>query len=161
MEYPKRKRPRLKDFDYSLPYYYFLTICSFKKEDFFRNDNLARMVIQTLFEMANGRGVHVHSYCLMPNHLHLLINPLGSNLLDFVREFKGVTTRLSWHYGISKRLWQSSFYDHVVRLGEKLPDVSEYILLNPVRKGICENWEAYPYSGIVPEMPCAEGNGGA
>ena len=46
-----------------------------------------------------------------------------------------------------KRLWQKSFYDHVVRKEENLNSVAEYIFNNPVRKGMVENYDDYPFLG--------------
>ncbi|MEW6557423.1 MAG: hypothetical protein AB1349_08725 [Elusimicrobiota bacterium] len=44
------------------------------------------------------------------------------------------------------KIWQESFYDHFLRKEETLEMVSLYILNNPVRKGIVDRWDRYPYS---------------
>jgi len=49
-------------------------------------------------------------------------------------------------------LWQRGFYDHIVRENEDLIKIAQYILDNPVRKGLAENAEQYPYSGAIDEI---------
>lgn len=44
-------------------------------------------------------------------------------------------------------LWQRSFYDHVLRGEEDMEEVAEYIWNNPVRAGLAEEREEYPFWG--------------
>jgi REP element-mobilizing transposase RayT len=48
--------------------------------------------------------------------------------------------------GYKGRVWQRSFYDHALRKDEDIMKVGEYIVYNPVRKGIVQSWTDYPYS---------------
>lgn len=43
--------------------------------------------------------------------------------------------------------WQKDFYDHILRKDEDVKKHVMYILNNPVRRGIVENWKDYPYKG--------------
>jgi putative transposase len=150
-ELPKRKNPRLKDFDYSQPYAYFLTICSRNKENLFCNPDLNFEMLNCLKLEKMEKGIAIYAYCLMPDHLHLLISPLEStfNVSKFIGGFKSKTTRLAWKYGLKGRIWQDRFYDHIVRRIETLRKTCEYILNNPVRKGLVEKSEDYQFSGLI------------
>ena len=44
------------------------------------------------------------------------------------------------------RLWQKGYYDHVLRSDQDTERVVEHILENPVRQGLCESWDEYPFS---------------
>jgi len=87
----------------------------------------------------------------MPDHLHLLL--LGeekSDLIAFMRDFKQASAfrcnaLLSWQ----GPFWQKSYYDHVLRSTDDLPPIHRYILENPVREGLVDNPEAYPFSGSL------------
>ncbi len=46
-----------------------------------------------------------------------------------------------------EKLWQKSFYDHVIRKEEDLNSIAGYIFNNPVRKELVENYEDYPFLG--------------
>lgn len=69
-ELPKMKNPRLKDFDYSQPYVYFLTICSKNKEKIFCNPDLNSEILNCLKQEKIEKGIAIYSYCLMSNHIH-------------------------------------------------------------------------------------------
>jgi hypothetical protein len=48
--------------------------------------------------------------------------------------------------GVHHRLWQRSFWDHVIRSREKLDLVAGYVLESPVRAGLCQRVEDWPYA---------------
>jgi len=91
----------------------------------------------------------VYTYCLMPDHLHYLVGPVqeGVSVLVFSDQFKGKTTNRSWQHGWRGKLWQPRSYDHIVRVEEDLRQIAEYILNNPVRKGLVDHAEDWPWSG--------------
>jgi putative transposase len=147
----QRKNPRLKGFDYSLPFAYFVTICAKDKQEIFRNDTLNNEIINCLKEEKDKTGVKIFAYCLMPDHLHLLISPLDStmNISKFIGSFKSKTTRIGWKFEIGDKMWQGRFYDHIVRRSESLKKICDYMLNNPVRKKLVENWEDYKFGGLL------------
>jgi REP element-mobilizing transposase RayT len=84
----------------------------------------------------------------MPDHLHVILasGDSGYPLSKFLNIFKGRTTAiLRQREGLNK-VWQRSGFDHVIREDEDLRAVIEYILDNPVRKGMVEKANDYPYS---------------
>ncbi len=152
--YPKRKNPRLKGFDYALPYAYFITICAFNKNNYFVKKNLNTKIVDCLVYEKNRRNFIIFAYCLMPNHLHLLVSPGNSKISvsKFIGGFKSKTTRIAWDNGI-KKLWQDRFYDHILRKNEDLREIAYYILNNPVRKRLVKSFEEYEFCGVIDEIP--------
>ena len=151
----RRKNPRLRDFDYSQPFAYFITICAKDKRIIFRDEGLNQDIINCLKQEREKTGVKVFVYCLMPDHFHMLISPLssGMNISRFIANFKGRTTRIGWKYGIKEKMWQGRFYDHVLRPNEPIRSVCDYILNNPARKKIAESWEEYKFCGLLDPVP--------
>jgi len=91
--------------------------------------------------------VDLHVYCVMPDHVHVLLTPLdGANIVRFVQAVKSRTTHAYWALGGEGKLWQRGFFDHVVRRDESTSRIAEYILANPVRAGLVESALAYPFS---------------
>jgi REP element-mobilizing transposase RayT len=86
----------------------------------------------------------------MPDHLHVIVGPGESSLplSKFLNIFKGRTTKLFKDKENSGKIWQRSAFDHVIRTEENLKGVIEYIRNNPVRKGIVESADGYPYSEL-------------
>ncbi len=84
-------------------------------------------------------GVLLDKFVIMPNHIHLLLRFVeiegGQSrppLQKLMQSFKSVTTRKCWEIGISK-LWQRSFYDHVIRNDADYLQIWQYIDENPLR----------------------------
>lgn len=70
----------------------------------------------------------------------------GCALVKFVDAFK---QRTAYEYRQSHRrqLWQTRFYDHILRSADAVEDVACYIWMNPVRKGLRSDPSLYPLSG--------------
>jgi putative transposase len=83
----------------------------------------------------------------MPDHIHLLMQSKDPrySLGQVIGSFKHHTTSESWKLGIQGKLWQPRFYDHIVRYYDSGDDIVEYILDNPVRRGLIGDGETYPY----------------
>jgi len=152
-----RKQIRLKSFDYKNDYsVYFVTICTADKESYFSNKSVAKEMIDALMHRNKINEIRLYCYCLMPNHLHILIS-LGSSyskrLNNWIAAFKRYTSKIARDNFNINPLWQVNFYDHVIRKEESLLDVAEYLLNNPVRKGFVKKWSDYPYSKLIDELP--------
>ncbi len=101
-----------------------------------------------LKRMSIASDVRVFAYCLMPDHLHLLLGaPSGGSITRFVGAWKSQCYRERRGMGLARRFWQRSFYDHILRSEEDLRRTAQYILENPVRAGLVDNASEYPLSG--------------
>ena len=154
----RRRSLRLPDFDYSQSRAYHVTWGTHERQPILAREALAREIIDVLEERAGCDGVTVFTYCLMPDHIHLLLCPEQSETVtSFVQGFKSKTTRTYWHHGGRDRLWQRGFFDHILRRDEDLESVANYILGNPVRAGCVDTPEEYPFSGcVLPSLPSHE-----
>ncbi|MFH0930413.1 MAG: transposase [Candidatus Zixiibacteriota bacterium] len=152
----KRKSTRLKEYNYATSNaVFFLTSCAQLNREVFTNPDFNFQCINYIKEERARLGHAVYVFCLMPEHLHLLSSPLesGISVTQYINGLISKITRLSWSYGYSGKLMQRSFYDHVVRKEEDLRQIAEYILSNPVRRGIVQRWEDYPYCGLIDPLP--------
>jgi REP element-mobilizing transposase RayT len=154
--HPTWRQRRLADFDYSDPdCAYFVTVCARKGTAPFTDSRLAAEVVKTLHWLRSSQGITLYAFCLMPDHLHLLLR-LGTSeehaLGQIVGSLKQFTTKRSWQLGYTGHLWQARFYDHILRRSEHGASIAAYILDNPVRKGLVEDASAYPYSGLPDPM---------
>ncbi len=135
----------------------FITIRAYLNQVPFTNNALNKMIVDTLHEEQERQNCAVFTYCLMPDHLHYLTSPNrdGISVLTFSDQFKGKTTNRSWQQGWQGKLWQPRYYDHIVRDEESLLEIAEYILNNPVRKGLVERPEDWRWSGHLTPLPVA------
>ncbi len=163
MDYPQRKPARLKDYDYSTPGAYFVTVCTKNRGClFWRAETLSPAVgaaisrppydtsppysltdagkivdfaIQSIHRIYPA--VTVEKYVIMPNHVHLLLQIHagdGGRLIAAPTISTVVGQMKRWAAkNIGAPLWQRSFYDHVVRSEDEYREIAEYIAVNPVR----------------------------
>ena len=83
------------------------------------------------------RGFAVYAYCVMPDHVHLLLEGRtpSADLVEAVRGWKQ-HTGYAWKQRHGAHLWQSGFHDRVLRDGDDTRAVVRYVLENPVRAGL-------------------------
>jgi REP element-mobilizing transposase RayT len=150
----KRKKIQLKDFDYSGDgIIYFITICTFNSIEYFSNHDIAK-AIESELEFRRNDEIHLFCYCIMPNHIHILISfkeNYKKNLKIWVSSFKRYSQKIVNEKFSIKKLWHVNFYDHIVRKSEDMANIAQYILQNPVRKKIVEEWHEYPFSKLFTE----------
>jgi putative transposase len=147
-EAPQHKDIRLCPENYLGCRWYFVTVCALDRVSYFHGKALCGWVLRVLKEESARHSFFVRAFCLMPDHLHLLLqgSSLNADLLKFMNGFKQRTSYGFWARN-QKTLWQVSFYDHILRDKDAPSDVAWYIWLNPVRAGLVEKAEEYPYSG--------------
>ena len=101
-----------------------------------------------LAKYSEEKDAAILAYCLMPNHVHLLIIPSAEKTL--AKMMQGVTLCYTQHMnrknGRTGRLWECRYHSTVVDEDSYLWTVSKYIENNPVRAGIVKRPEDYPYS---------------
>ncbi|MEE8373073.1 MAG: transposase, partial [Dehalococcoidia bacterium] len=101
-------------------------------------------------------GYELIAYCLMPDHLHILVQAGESpkDLSQFVRGFKSycttITRSVATPAATNSRLWQRGFYEHVLRKEEDIEGVAEYVLNNPVRNGLTSVQGQHEWCELVP-----------
>ena len=88
----------------------------------------------------------------MPEHVHLLLTPLRDEegwavcLPKIMKAIKGASARsVNQLLQCSGPLWQDESFDHVLRSDESLQQKLEYIRHNPVRRGLVQRVEDYPW----------------
>src|SRR5688572_8260451 len=104
--------PRLGGFAYIGKYTYFLTMCTAGREERFRDESTARMVIAQIRRTSLRFRFAVLAYCVMPDHIHLLVTGRSerSDLRRFVKHLKQSTGQLHAHRA-KQPLWQEGYYD--------------------------------------------------
>ncbi len=149
----RRKNIRLPAVNYLGPRWYFLTICVSKRRPVFGEPRASEWILRETRTACAEYSFFLHAYCVMPDHLHLLVQGSSdtSDLLGFVRQFKRRTGQV-WEKKNPFRLWQHKYYDHILRNTDSPEAVAWYLWLNPVRKGICERTDQYPFSGSLTIM---------
>jgi REP element-mobilizing transposase RayT len=142
-------RPRrLEGFDYVGRHRYFLTFCCRDRLAVFKDPRIAEQTLTQFRRTSTLEAFAILAYCLMPDHAHLLAEGLSQDS-DFRRFAKMAKQRSGGLYARThhRRLWQEGYYERVLRDEDDARDLARYILNNPVRAGLVETPEAYPFVG--------------
>jgi len=154
---------RLKGYDYSQSGAYYTTICTHDKKSLFGKIIDGNMVLNEFGEIVNDewikteqirKNVKLDEYMVMPNHLHgiIVINnnrrdtlmrvqpesfgkPVSGSIPTIIRGFKSATTKQINELRRTPQMsvWQSNYYEHVIRNDDDLNEIREYIINNPLK----------------------------
>ena len=120
----------------------------------FRNASLALTFSRWLAEYHHN-GLRFSEWVVMPNHLHLITQPLRSESCEHFRKtwigFKKRSTRFL--NGVAKRggaFWQRSWFDRWIRDAGELAKWQRYLEQNPVKARLCLSPEAWPGASGYP-----------
>jgi putative transposase len=156
----KRHSIRLKDYDYSNPGEYFVTLCTYERECILGKIVDGEMQLSEMGHIARQSwekipihfpNIELDEFIIMPNHLHgiIIINDYGSRdvqlnvptrispkrgtLSVIIRTFKAAVTTECRRNNYFEFRWQPRFYEHIVRDDKDLRNVREYIINNPLK----------------------------
>jgi len=88
----------------------------------------------------DGERYELLAYCVMPNHVHVIVRPrVGFELKQIVHSWKSYTAHeINQSTGVEGALWQVEYYDHLVRNSQDLSAQIRYVLENPNRAGLSD-----------------------
>jgi REP element-mobilizing transposase RayT len=121
---------------------------------------LAQLVQDTLLRF-DGERYRLIAWCVMPNHVHMLIEPMIP-LSPIVQSWKSYTGRegrkTAAELGLgapglaSGRFWMREFWDRFIRNDEHLQQVIRFIHENPVKAGLCAAPAEWRWSSAHPPL---------
>lgn len=118
----------------------FITTNVCEKKKLFSNEAYARVAIETLYKTQAVHPFFLYAFVIMPDHCHLLVQvPEPESVSRIMNVWKGCTSN---DIGIGP-FWQKRFF---VRFPDDAWATCRYIHLNPVKAGLVEQPEDYPWS---------------
>lgn len=123
-------------------------------EAWLKDKRLARQVCRFL-QNKDGEQYRLDAYCVMSNHVHVLLMPLSDNkasarpysLQKIFHAIKRLSAmecnRLLQRAGA---FWEEESFDHYCRDHEEWIRILLYILNNPVKAGVVSDWRDYPFT---------------
>lgn len=159
------KSARLKDWNYSNPWWYYVTINTKYHIEYFRKIIYGKMVLNELGQIAEQEwhrtktirnNVDLDYFVITPNHIHGIIilndvetrsgesllpknhnsqfsKPIKNSLSVIINQYKGSVKRWANKNGYSSFVWQSRFYDRIIRNEKELYNIRKYIDQNPLK----------------------------
>ena len=130
----------------------------------------AKLVERSLLHF-EGKRYTLFAWCVMPNHVHAIVQPHpGNRLSDILHSWKSFSAmQINRMYRRRGRLWQPESFDRYIRNERHFVAVTAYVESNPVKAGLVEAAEHWPWSSAgrrdgavqarMPALPDAWGSG--
>lgn len=161
---------KYKIHDQSYPY--FITSTVIKWIDIFTRRKYRDVIIESLDYCRKEKGLLIYAYCIMTNHIHLIVGSRQKKIENIIRDFKSFTSselrkilenevkesrkewmlKMMYRAGISKsgnndfQFWQYNFHPIELNSNRLIDQKIEYIHQNPVKAGFVDKPEDYLYS---------------
>lgn len=154
---------RLKNWDYTSPWWYFITTCTKEHKEYFGKIENHKMYLNALGRIVEEEwiktktlrnNIELDYFVVMPNHFHgiLIINesrdvarnvstenkfsklaPKAGSLSTIIRSFKSSVTKNIHEFGRLDFAWQARFFDRIIRNENELFNIRRYIEQNPLK----------------------------
>lgn len=154
-ELPKRKHPRLDNYDYSSAGAYFVTICTQNRKNILskivgEGSPLPRLspygeIVERWIQKIPEKypEASVDCYVIMPNHIHILLSiikddgrgdpsPTANTVVGWLK-YQATKEINQLRDSSSDKIFQRSFFDHIVRNRDDYCEIYKYIFENPAR----------------------------
>ena len=137
---------------------YFVTTKCWEGRSLFQVTEVAEIMLNTLFHYRDSGAYLLHSFVIMPDHLHLLLTPGPETSLEKAMQLiKGRSShRIHKERGGKMEIWQVGFHDWTIRDLDDWKAKAKYIQMNPVKARLCERVEDWVYSSANQKF-CLDG----
>jgi len=126
---------------------FFITSVTAQRRALFQCAATADLLVDVFLHYREQGKYLLHELVVMPDHFHALITPADEISLERAIQF--VKGGFSFRLKSSLPVWQASFTNHRIRDDEDFERHREYIRMNPVRAGLAQRVEGYPYSSAT------------
>ena len=126
---------------------YHVTSRGSNKGAIFTFDRDRHAILELLSRTVRDYDLVCHSYCLMTNHYHLVLETPDARLSRAMKVLNGTyAMQFDMRYGRTAHVFQNRFRSELVDSDEYLLTVCRYVALNPVRAGLCRHPAEWPWS---------------
>ena len=136
---------------------YHVTTRGNRKEEIVRDTRDRLRFLQLLEQIVTTLEWRCHTYCLMTNHYHLLVQTSDADISRGMHRLNGVYAKwFNWRQGYEGHLFERRFRSALVEGHAHLLELTRYIVLNPVRAGLITSaggWRWSSYNAMIGKEP--------
>jgi putative transposase len=131
---------------------FFITTCTNKRRNILANPTTTAILLEEWVHAKENHDWYIGRYVIMPNHVHFFCAPRGeaNDLSIFIKFWKEWTSKkIRKACGIDVNVWQSEFFDHLLRSEESYEQKWNYVFNNPVRAGLVKEPKEWRWKGEI------------
>ncbi len=133
----------------------FITTCTSERKSLLADASAQKILLETWRRSTELDGWFVGRYVIMPDHVHLFAKHAleAKSLPEWMKTWKSITARrfLALGMGVAP-VWQPDYFDRFVRTSAAYEQKWDYLLQNPVRRGLCTRQEDWPFRGVLHDL---------
>ncbi len=126
---------------------FFATTRTIQGRRLFQSERNAVLLIDVLRNCVAKRRFELHDFVIMPDHVHLLLTVQPGMSIEMAMQYVkgGFSFRLKKEKGVLGEVWQRGYSEIRVNGGEEYEACRRYIAENPVKAGLAQDPDTYPY----------------
>jgi putative transposase len=126
---------------------FFATTRTSQRRPLLQSERHAALMIDALRSYVGAGKFRLHDFVIMPDHVHLLMTVGGGMTVEKAMQFikGGFSYRLKKEFGYLGKVWQRGFSERRVENRQSFLAHREYIAASPVKAGLVDWPERYPY----------------
>jgi REP element-mobilizing transposase RayT len=126
---------------------------------FYLKDDAIAEIVANAIRYHDGKWFELIAFCIMPNHVHIVLKPLEvSSTTDF--SLTKITHNIKRNsakqanaaLGRAGQFWQHESYDHFARDDAELGRIIQYVVNNPAKAGLAQDWRDWKWTYCRYEM---------
>lgn len=109
-------------------------------------------IVQEALHFRDGEMFRLIAYCIMPTHVHMVVDRVDGVLFRVMQSLKRHTAREAncRLQRTGRPFWHRESYDHVIRDYRDMCNQLRYLIDNPVKSGLVSEWSEFPYTYVRP-----------
>ena len=121
-----------------------------RQEHILRSSLIKEMMLDVILEAKSKYSFHLKNFCIMGNHIHLIINPQGKESLSRIMQWilSVFAIRFNKLCGYKGHVWYDRFRSKVIESFRQYLATFIYVSQNPVRVGMAKESADYSYGGF-------------
>jgi putative transposase len=121
-----------------------------RREMSMQSSEIKDLFLKTIEQAKIKFEFQIYNFCIMGNHFHIIIEPLGDeNLSKIMKWILGVfAQRWNKFHKTSGHFWGDRFFSRIIHSLREFLNVFRYIDRNPVQGNLCKNERDWPYGGL-------------
>jgi len=133
---------------------YFVTSKTHRNREFFTNEENAEILLNCIENFRKEGRYRLLAFVIMPDHLHIMLEPNGKESISKIMHSikRGSSRLINQMWNRNGSVWQSRFYERIIRDEKEFWEKVNYIYNNPLKVGLAEAPEDYPYSSANPKI---------